>query len=906
MQVTSCQFEYGTDLSYGHSVPCAQTPAEIGSGSSPVAVSADVSGLRQNTVYHFRLLAANANINGTNVASDETFTTVQDISAGTGAASSVQPTGATLNGTVDPDGVQVTSCQFEYGTDLSYGHSVPCAQTPAEIGSGSSPVAVSADVSGLQPNAAYHFRLIAANADGVSTALDETLTTPGPPIIDGESVSAVGVSTATVRAQVNAVGSPTTYRFEYGTDSTYGASTSQVSLGFALGDAGASAQLNDLQPDTVYHFRILASNENGTTPGADLTFTTFPAATVGLPDDRGYEMVSPVTNADGNVYEPQATVVNTGGEETERPFQAAADGEAMTYVGDAAATSGTGEEGAGFGNQYLATRAAAGGWTAADIEPPSGTRREKPIYQAFSNDLSVGILDWNGRTALAAGAPGSKYPVLYSRTSSNGSYQPFFTTTPPNRNPLEFGSYDIFQGEGSLVFAGASSNLEHLLFEANDALTANAVDGGETENNLYDSVDGQLRLVNVLPNGTSQPNAVFGSSAVPLEETANAPDFSHVISNNGARIFWTDLNNGDLYVRENGVRTVQVDAAVGGGGRFWTASADGSKVFFIKGDLYEYDVDSGQTTDLTPGGEVLGVVGASEDGSYVYFVANGALASGAAPQACDPGNSNTGCNLYVIHGGEPPKFIARLSSRDDRVAPFSIYTYGDWRPGLGSRTARVTPDGRHLVFMSQQSLTGYENRELQEVYVYDAGTNKLSCASCNPSGEAPLGNTYFEQAFAAYLPVSYSNTYLPRWISEDGSRVFFDSTEALVPQDTNGKLDVYEWEQDGAGSCGHSGGCIYLLSSGTSSDNSYLTDASANANDVFIITRAQLVRRTRTKTSMSTMSVSALPSRWRQQGVRARIVRVPRRPRCRCSRRRRVRPSTVSATSRRQHPPSPR
>jgi DNA-binding beta-propeller fold protein YncE len=838
--LTSCELEYGTSSSYGQSVPCQQTTTEIGSGSTPVPVSATLTGLTPNTVYHYRLKASNSE--GSKTGLDETFTTPRDITLETGAPSDVRPTAATFNGTVNPDGVQVTSCEFEYGTETSYGQSVPCRQTPTEIGAGSSPVAVSAEVSGLQQNTVYHFRLAAGNTNGSSTAADETFTTPGAPIVDSESVSGVGSTTATLRAQVNAVGSPTTYRFEYGTGSAYGSATQQTSLGSAQSDAGALAQLSGLQPDTVYHYRVLASNANGTTPGTDATFTTFPVAILGLPDERGYEMVSPIAGGDGEVYEPHASGANAdNADNTERPFQAAADGNAMAYTGASATTSGTGEDGVGAGNQYLATRAPAGGWTAVDIEPLSGQLSEQPIYQAFSSDLSVGILSWNGHTPLAADAPGDGYHVLYTRTSSDGAYHPLLTTTPPNRSPAEFGSYEVFhQGEGSLVFAGASSNLEHNLFVANDALTANAVDGGETENNLYDSIDGQLRLVNVLPDGTSQPNAIFGSPAMQPEEapSSNSPDFSHVISTDGTRIFWTDLSNGNLYVRENGVTTVQVDAAVGGGGRFWTASADGSKVFFTKaGDLYEYNLGSGQTTDLAPAGEVQGVIGASEDGSYLYFVAKGALAPGATPQVCEPANPSTGCNLYVLHEGKPLKFIAKLSGADDSISPFSLgKVIGDWRPGLGDRTAKVTPDGRHLVFMSQQSLTGYENMRQQEVYVYDADANQLSCVSCNPSGEPPTSG----HEYLAYLPPSWSNTYQPRWISEAGSRVFFDSVEALAPQDTNGQLDVYEWEQDGTGSCRHGGGCIYLLSGGTSSENSYFADASVSGDDVFIITRAQL------------------------------------------------------------------
>ena len=144
------------------------------------------------------------------------------------------------------------------------------------------------------------------------------------------------------------------------------------------------------------------------------------------------------------------------------------------------------------------------------------------------------------------------------------------------------------------------------------------------------STDGRLSLVNVLPDDTPEPNATFGAVH---QGDQRQVEFSHVISADGSRIFWTDLNTRDLYVRENatapqspivgGRCVVASDACtvlVAEGGLFWTASADGSKVFFTKGELYEYEVESGQTVDLTPGVEVKGVIGASEDGEYVYYV----------------------------------------------------------------------------------------------------------------------------------------------------------------------------------------------------------------------------------------------------------------------------------------------
>ena len=600
--------------------------------------------------------------------------------------------------------------------------------------------------------------------------------------------------------------------------------------------------------------------------GGALACSCTPASAESLPDGRGYEMVSPVGNA--NVSEPfvQPSEVNSDTPEssdtpegiigkyeregydehaTVRLFQAAADGDGVAYIGEPlAGVGGSGEIGAEYGNQLIATRNSGGGWSTADIQPPRRFLAEGNAFEAFSSDLSVGILESDNSVPLAADAPAGGYRLLYARSSSDGSYRSLITSTPPNRNFYSAGYFNIAE-EPELVFAGGSSDFGHMLFLANDALPVGpgpaAVDGGEEENNLYDSVGGQLRLVNVLPDGSTEPNAIFGSPE---------GDLSNVISSDGSRVFWTNLNNGNLYVREDDAsgdpQTVQVDAAVGGGGRFWGASADGSMVFFTKaGDLYEYDLETTRTTDLTPGGEVQGVVGVSEDGSYVYFVADQALAAGATPQTCSVHgaaylheNGASWCNLYVLHEGEPVRFVAKLSAADEQIAPYFSYARGDWEPNMGHRTARVTPDGRHVVFMSEANLTGYESEEREEVYVYDADTHQLTCASCGPNGSRPTSKFRY---FSAFLQSSNSSTYLPRWISEDGTKVFFDSDEALVPQDTNGRLDVYEWEQDGAGSCQQTGGCVYLLSGGTSDDHSYFIDASASGNDVFFTSRAQLV-----------------------------------------------------------------
>ncbi|HXB65192.1 MAG TPA: hypothetical protein VNV42_09995 [Solirubrobacteraceae bacterium] len=694
-----------------------------------------------------------------------------------------------------------------------------------------------------------------------------------PAKIDGESFSEVGSASVALSAQIDTLGTNSSYYYEYGTTEAYGSTTPTANLGAVNGDVGAPGELNGLQPDTVYHFRVVVTNEQGTVDGADVVFSTLAVGIQGLPDGRVYEMVTPPDNDNADVYLSEGQGSNTqpgsGGAPTNLPFQAAPGGDAVTYV--AAETFG----GRGGANQYLATRLPQGGWTQANIQPDGYLNAN---YRGFSSDLSVGVLEsYPGSELLlpplTPEAPGENYKVLYTRTS-DGGYHALFTVTPPNRTPSEFRSASA--GEGELEYMGASMNFGHVLFAANDALTANAMTlpPSPLENDLYDSVGGQLYLVNVLPDGTIAPGAAFGASVGRFAD----PVLDHTISSDGSRVFWTDEKTGDLYVRENDNQpesplnesgecavpadacTVQVDASqnpgvAGGGGSFWTASGDGSKVFFTdesrltedstaaagQPDLYEFDVESGVLSDLSIDGNagehanVLGVLGAGEDGEYVYFVATGSLAAGAS--AVEP-------NLYVLHGGVV-KLITPLSYGDDSLETSGSTTYGVWRQSLAARTAEVAPDGRSLVFSTEYIRSGgYSASEAGgEVYHYEVENGRLVCVSCSPSVDVPrVGELPVTGASGGYLPVDRANyEYQSRWISQDGSRVFFLSDKPLVARDVNGAQDVYEWEREGSGSCRESPGCVYLLSSGTSNSSSGLLDTSASGDDAFIITRSRLV-----------------------------------------------------------------
>ena len=202
----------------------------------------------------------------------------------TAAATAVTSTGATLNGTVNPEG-QDTVYAFQWGPTSGYGLQTPLP--PASVGSGTTAVAETAMLSGLAPGTAYHYRVIAISAGGVTTGDDETFTTSGtppspttPPTVAGAAETNVGSTGATLNGAVNPEGQSTTYWFEYGTTAAYGFQTASANPGAGTASVPVSASLTGLLPGTLYHYRLVAVSAGGTTLGADQTLTTTLAPTV--------------------------------------------------------------------------------------------------------------------------------------------------------------------------------------------------------------------------------------------------------------------------------------------------------------------------------------------------------------------------------------------------------------------------------------------------------------------------------------------------------------------------------------------------------------------------------------------------------------------------------------------------
>jgi Fibronectin type III domain len=255
--------EYGTSTSYGSQT--ATTSA--GSGTSSVAISPTLTGLKPGTSYHYRVVATSTA--GTGRGTDGLLTTSAAPQAVTDAASSVTTTSATLNGTVNPSN-RATTWYFEYGTSTSYGKKT----TTGNAGSGTSAIAVAAPVTGLTSGRTYHFRLVATSDAGASRGSDRTFLASGAPTVTTKSASSVKDSTATLNASVNANGQATTVYFDYGTTTNYGLKTAAKSIGSGSGSTNVAIGATALTPSTVYHFRVVATNAAGPNTGSDQTFAT--------------------------------------------------------------------------------------------------------------------------------------------------------------------------------------------------------------------------------------------------------------------------------------------------------------------------------------------------------------------------------------------------------------------------------------------------------------------------------------------------------------------------------------------------------------------------------------------------------------------------------------------------------
>ena len=263
---TIVSFQYGLTTSYG-----STTPMQTQNGNTSRPVSANIAGLLANRTYHFRIVAQNNG--GTSFGADRIFTTLTATGppvVATNPATLIASFSATLNGSLNPHGL-TTTVSFQYGTTTAYG-----STTPMQTQAGNTYRDIAANISGLTPNTVYHFRIVATNSAGTRFGGDRTFTTlsvTGPPVATTNPATFIATFSATLNALLNPHGLPASFHFEYGPTPSYGLTTTpQNRSGNTFQAVGAN--VTGLTANTLYHFRVVASNGAGTTMGSDRTFTT--------------------------------------------------------------------------------------------------------------------------------------------------------------------------------------------------------------------------------------------------------------------------------------------------------------------------------------------------------------------------------------------------------------------------------------------------------------------------------------------------------------------------------------------------------------------------------------------------------------------------------------------------------
>ena len=777
-----------------------------------------------------------------------------------------------------------------------------------------------------------------------------------PPRIEAEWVSDVSSGEATLEARFGLLEQSTSYHVEYLTEAEYNANGGSFSgpniphrapLGGApVGSARTiSVALTGLVEGSTYHWRFVATDPAGTTEGEDRTFRTFhiPApntacpnqalrggAAAGLPDCRGYEMVSPVDKNGGDVdayfYEGFDASLKFAGLD-----QATPDGAKLAYT---AATAFADAQASPLVSEYIASRGS-DGWTTESIDPPmeGGAVNEafnsSSQFKAFTSDLCRGFLVSESATqplALEPREPVYGFRNAYRRENcaAPGSFS-WLESSAEEPEPCATSSCETRPTLWPDV-QGFSTSGDCAVFRVNDALTPEAPTGldsgaksGQTVTQLYLRCEGQeLRLASRLPGGAPfEGNSSAGSENGVAPFTIGSGGEGHVdtvenaFSEDGTRVYWTASSAspgaseasadaaGKLYLRVNAglgeesavvgnkcvepakACTVQVSPSGLEGlnkARFWTANRDATRAIFSifagpdAGKLYDYEFNPAEGKGGVPkviAGKTLGVAGASRGATRLYFASEEVCSS--EPNSAGDLPQEGGSNLYSWESGESCEakdleFVAALADEDEFSFNPSFWSPSPLASVPREHIARATPDGMHLAFVSAASLTGYDNTDAasgevdREVYLYDAATKKLLCASCNPSGARPHGADLDDDTTtlssgplwtAAYISGYQHQLYGRRMLSADGDRLFFNSVDPLDLRDVNGAQDVYQWEAPGTGDCTsesstyseQNGGCVSLISSGQSPQDSEFVDASTDGSDVFFRTAKSLVAR---------------------------------------------------------------
>jgi hypothetical protein len=724
--VIDCHFDYGTDNSYNGpnsgTVPC--------SGSAPFSgdVTADLSGLPTETTIHYRLDAVNSD--GGAHGSDQTFTPHFVEGVTTDPATNLAPTSATLNGSLNPAGVD-TSYYFQYGFDTSYGQTTPIGDAGSNPGEASVPAIV---VNALQSNLTYHYRIVASNSFGTTYGQDQAFITPGAPSIDDLSSANLTATSADLNAQVNPDGVDTTYRFEYGPTTAYGqvAPVPDGTLSASNSDQAIGVHLDNLVSHIVYHYQLVATNADGTTASGDHTFNFYPPPCPNesvrqqtqanfLPDCRAYELVSP-GDAGGTQLYPFGP--NTGYATNPSRF---------SYAGLYSTIPGSGGSPIdGAGDLYVATRTDTGwvsryvGWpstqAAVDGGPvlgPPGSASPPGGYGLSSNLGSNGVLNPHGLDGVITD-PGMD--TFLSFNDGNQGIESIFYKDRENPTPISSNAPYVFAADGTLLDRWPTD-------------LAAVPDGSYPPDSLiYSHGGGELpageQPAQTAPGGSraldcadvlDHPGGGLIANYCPGDVTASS-DLSHFVFATEWNLFAPggQLNPpGSVYDNNTAADTLAVASKTPAG-----------------------DAIPEEPTDQA--GDPLQIPAVSSDGSHILIAAGGTGPCGSADCPLPPCGEDYSATIRC------PMQPSHLYMRVDAALTYDV------SQGHDVTYVGATEDGSKVYFTTDQQLTPEDTDTSTDLYMWSEATNSLTLVSKGTGGS---GNSdACSAAFATKCAVApYSN-----------------------------------------------------------------------------------------------------------------------------------------------------
>ena len=609
----------------------------------------------------------------------------------------VEPTSAVLHGSVDPDGIDTTDCEFEWGATPLYGHTEECSEGKVFTGaSGNNDVSVG--IEGLAKGSTYHFRLTAANENGViSKGADRVFTASGTPVVLETGVSKVNTDGVQFNVTVDPNGGMTSYHIEYGTEAgVYGGMLPVPDEHLETNHEAESFThvVTGLTADTVYHYRVVAHNDAGTTDGPDQTFRTFPPPPATdpcanalvrkqtgaslVPDCRAYELVSA---ADQGGYDVESDLLPGQAPLEARPSAQ----EEVLYSLHYGALSIAGSP-TNFGHDpYVASRGA-DGWTTRYVGlPADGLPSADPYGSPLAgSDSSLKEFAFAGvHICNPCFADGSTNIPL--RLADGSLVQGMRGSLDPEANPVgEVRKH--FSDDGSQFVFGSDQQFE----------------GSASSGSMWiyerDLSSDTTQVVSTLPSGSP----ITGEVA----ELDVSSDGSRVLVGKVVGEDGTGNRYYDLYMHigtsPNSVKVIESAS----GAIYNGMTSDGEKVFFTtsdpvvtsenqdtdeSADLFRADVGQASATvqRVSTGTGGTGntdscqpitdwnVVSGGPDCSTVAFAGGAGVASSSgtvffvSPEKLD-GSSNGvdgQPNLYVAQPGQPPHFVATIDSSLGKPGP---------------------------------------------------------------------------------------------------------------------------------------------------------------------------------------------------------------------------------------------